>query len=313
VTVAGDCHVLPAYLVQLGMTRSTSEVPVDPILEDETFEQHRPLLMAMAYRMLGSSTEAEDAVQDAWLRWRSADSAAIRDARAWLSTTVVRLCIDKGKSARARRETYPGTWLPEPVLTTTPFDLESIRHGFLVLLERLDAKERAVFLLHQVFDYSHAEIAEVLGISEVASRQELHRAKQHVEAARPRFEPSREAHQRLLSAFIAATSRGDLDAISSVVAEDVVLYGDHGEVPRGIQRPIVGRANVARFFSKQVGKLPVLHGLEADIADVNGWPALVVRKDQAVAFVVSIETDGTHITTIRSVLDPKKLLLRHVS
>jgi RNA polymerase sigma-70 factor, ECF subfamily len=283
-------------------------------MEGNEFEQHRPLLMAIAYRMLASSAEAEDAVQDAWLRWRSADTAAIGDARAWLSTTIVRICIDRLKSARARRETYPGTWLPEPVLTTTPLDLESIQFGFLVLLERLDAKERAVFLLHQVFDYSHAEIGEILDISEAASRQALHRAKEHVAASRPRFEVSRETHRRLLSAFLEAVSRGDVDAISSVIAEDVVLYGDHGERVRGaILRPILGRSNVARFFASQIAKLPSSHGLDVEITDVNGWPALVGRRDGSVTFVMSIETDGEMIATIRSVLNPKKLLLCHVN
>jgi len=280
----------------------------------DEFESHRPWLMAIAYRMLASAAEAEDVVQDAWLRWQSADAAAIVDVRAWLSTTVVRLCIDRAKSARARHETYPGVWLPEPVLTTTPLDLESIRLGFLVLLERLDPSERAVFLLHQVFDYSHAEIAEVLGISEAASRQELHRAKKHVEANRPRFAPTREAHQRLLTAFMSAVSQGDVEAISSVVAQEVVLYGDHGEKrPGAILRPIFGRANVARFFAAQAAKMPASQGLEVEIADVNGWPALVGRRAGSVAFVLNIETNGSEITAIRSVLNPHKLLLRYMS
>ena len=227
---------------------------------------------------------------------------------------IVRICIDRLKSAQARRETYPGTWLPEPVLTTTPLDIESIQVGFLVLLERLDPKERAVFLLHQVFDYSHAEIGEILDISEAASRQSLHRAKEHVAANRPRFEVSRETHQRLLSAFVAAVSRGDVDAISSVMAEDVVLYGDHEETRRGaIRRPIVGRSSVARFFASQVAKLPSSPGLDVEITAVNGWPALVGRSGGAVTFVINIETDGAKIATIRSVLKPQKLHLRHVS
>ena len=283
-------------------------------MQGDEFERHRPFLMGIAYRMLGSSAEAEDAVQDAWLRWRSAESAAIGDARAWLSTTLVRICIDRLKSARARRETYPGTWLPEPVLTTTPLDLESIHFGFLVLLERLDPKERAVFLLHQVFDYSHAEIGEMIDISEAASRQALHRAKKHVAANRPRFEVRREMHERLLSAFLAAVSRGDVDAISSVIAEDVVLYGDHGTRERGvILRPIVGRAKVARFFASQVTKLPSSARPDVEVTDVNGCPALVGRRGGAVAFVIHIETDGGKITAIRSILNPQKLLLRHVS
>jgi RNA polymerase sigma-70 factor (ECF subfamily) len=253
-------------------------------------------------------------VQDAWIRWRSADTAAIGEPRAWLSTTVVRICIDRLKSAKARRETYPGTWLPEPVLTTTPIDLESIQFGFLVLLERLDPKERAVFLLHQVFDYSHAEIGAILDISEAASRQALHRAKEHVAANRPRFEVSREAHQRLLSAFLAAVSRGDVDAISSVIAEDVVLLGDHAEKMRGaIHRPIVGRDRVARFFAGQMAKMPTSHGVDVEITDVNGSPAIVGRRAGAVTFVINIETDGAKIATIRSVMNPQKLLLHHVN
>ena len=270
--------------------------------------------MGIAYRMLGSLAEAEDIVQDAWLRCQLAGATEISDARAWLTTAVVRLCIDRGRSAQSRRETYPGTWLPEPVSTTAPFDLESIRFGFLVLLERLDPTQRAVFLLHQAFDYTHAEIAAILGINEAASRQELHRAKKHIEADKPRFEANREAHQRLLSAFMAAAAQGDVDAISSVVAENIVLYGDHGvKAPGVILVPIVGRANVARFFAKSIAKMPSDHGLEPEVTDVNGWPALVGRRGGRIAFVLNIETDGTQITTIRSVLNPQKLRLCHVS
>jgi len=279
----------------------------------DEFERQRPFLMGIAYRMLASSAEAEDAVQDTWLRWQSSDTSVVGDARAWLSTTVVRICIDRLKSSRARRETYPGTWLPEPVLTTTPLDLESIQFGFLVLLERLDPRERAVFLLHQVFDYSHAEIGEMLDLTETASRQALHRAKKHVATDRPRFAASREAHERLLSAFLSAVSRGDIEAISSVIAEDVVLYGDHGKKERGaILVPILGREKVARFFASQVAKMPSAHGLEVTIDDVNGWPAIVGRRGATVAFVINIETDGQNIAIIRSVLNPQKLTLRHL-
>jgi RNA polymerase sigma-70 factor (ECF subfamily) len=280
----------------------------------DEFEQHRPLLMSIAYRMLASAAEAEDVVQDAWLRWQSTDPSGVGDARAWLSTATMRLCIDRLKSARARRETYPGTWLPEPVLTTTPLDLESIQFGFLVLLERLDPRERAVFLLHQVFDYSHAEIGEMLGISEALSRQSLHRGKKHVAENRPRFEASREAHHRLLSAFLSAVSQGDIAAISSVIAEDVVLYGEHAENTRGaILRPIVGRDRVARFFASQAVKAPAASGLHVEIRDVNGWPAIIARSGDGVRFVINIETDGGLITAIRSVLNPEKLRLRQVN
>ena len=264
--------------------------------------------------MLASSAEAEDAVQDAWLRWRSADTAAIGNARAWLSTTIARICLDRLKSARARRETHPGIWLPEPVLTTTPLDVASIQFAFLVLLERLDPKQRAVFLLYQVFDYSHAEIAAALDINEADSRQALHRAKEHVAASKPRLPVNREAHGRLLSAFIAAVSRGDVEAISSVLAEDVTLEGDHGEKVRGaILRPIVGRERVARFFASQTTRAGSSRQPDVEITDVNGWPALVVRSGGSIVCVIHVETDGASITTIRSVLDPQKLHLRHVS
>jgi RNA polymerase sigma-70 factor (ECF subfamily) len=283
-------------------------------MEGDEFERHRSLLMGLAYRMLGSSAEAEDAVQDTWLRWRSADAAAIVDARAWLSTTVVRLCIDRLKSARARRESYPGTWLPEPVVTTAPLDVESIQLGFLVLLERLNPTERAVFLLHQVFDHSHAEIGAILDISEAASRQVLHRAKKHVAAARPRFATSREAHERLLSAFLAAVSRGDVDAIASVLAEDVVLYGDNaGKVGAVARPPVVGRRGVARFLASRGAQWPSSPALDIEITDVNGWPAIIGRAGGTVTFVMSIETDSGKVATIRTILSPHKLLLRHVS
>lgn len=300
-TVTVDCHVSTSYAVICAM-------------ESDEFERHRTILMGIAYRMLGSSAEAEDAVQDAWLRYRSADTAAIVNARAWLSTVIARICIDRLTSARAQRETYPGPWLPEPVLTTTPLDLESIQLGFLVLLERLDPKERAVFLLHQVFDHSHAEIAAMLDISEAASRQSLHRAKEHVAANKPRFQADRETHQRLLSAFMAAVSKGDVAAISSVMAEDVVLVGDHGEKrPGAILRSIVGPERVARFFASQIARSPSPPDFAVEVTDVNGWPALVGRRGGAVTFVINIETDGEKIVTIRSVLNPLKLHLPHVS
>ncbi len=287
--------------------------PKGRTMEGEEFERHRPMLMGIAYRLLASSAEAEDAVQDTWLRCQST-GATIVDARAWLTTTLVRICIDRLKSARTRRETYPGIWLPEPVLTPTPRDIQSIQLGFLLLLERLDPKERAVLLLHEVFDYSHAEIAEVLAISEVGSRQALRRAKKHVAENKPRFEATRESHERLLLAFLAAVSQGSVDAISKVIAEDVVLYGDHGERTRGvILRPIVGRSKVARFFASQIAKMPASHGLDVEITDVNGRPAIVGRRGTTVAFVIDVETDGAAITTIRSVLNPKKLALLEVN
>jgi RNA polymerase sigma-70 factor (ECF subfamily) len=300
-TIVPTCHV-PERCVVYPSKR----------VQAEEFENHRRVLMGIAYRMLGSSAEAEDAVQNTWLRWRSTDRSSIVDTRAWLCKALVRICIDQLGSARVRRETYTGTWLPEPVLTTTPLDLESISLGLLVVLERLSPLERAVFLLHQVFDYTHAEVAEIAGTTEAACRQLLHRARRHVAAERPRFEVDRYDHTRLLQAFAEAVLQGELEAISNLLAEDVTLWGDGGGRVRGaILRPVLGRDKVARFFRG----LPLksnLTILAVEVADVNGWPALVGRLDAGVAFVVTIETDGARITAIRNVVNPQKLTLRSV-
>jgi RNA polymerase sigma-70 factor, ECF subfamily len=282
-------------------------------METDPFEEHRRYLAGIAYRMLGSAAESDDVLQDAWVRWNTADRSDVVDPRAWLSRTVVRLCIDRLTSARSRREVYPGTWLPEPVLTETPLDLDSIELGFLVLLERLNPVERAVFLLHQVFEYSHAEVADILNVSEPASRQLLHRAREHLGAGRARFEASRATHERLRHAFMRALSLGDVDAISSVLAADAVLYGDGGGKVRGaILHPVVGRDRVARFFAGVLAKTKLPDGLAVDVEDVNGWPALIGRAGAAIHFVITIETDGAQITTIRNVVNPEKLDLRRV-
>jgi RNA polymerase sigma-70 factor, ECF subfamily len=280
---------------------------------NDSFEAHRARLMAVAYRMLGSAAEAEDAVQDTWLRWQGVDGDSVRDPAAWLCKAISRICIDRLTSARARRETYPGSWLPEPVSTTTPVDIESISLGFLVLLERLTPLERAVFVLHRVFDYSHSETGDALGISEAASRQALHRASTHIAAGKPRFDSTRAAHERLLNAFADALAQGDVATIASVLAEDATLYGDAGGKVRGaIERPIVGRDRVSRFFAGILAKTTLAPDLVVTVEDVNGWPALVGRTGAGVSFVLSIETDGTHIITVQNVVNPDKLTLRHV-
>lgn len=278
-----------------------------------TFEDLRPKLVAIAYRMLGSAGDAEDAVQDTWLRWQSADRDVIRDPGAWLSTTLGRICIDRLTSARARREVYPGTWLPEPVRTTTPLDVESIAIGFLVLLERLNPIERAVFVLQRAFDFSHGEIASALSISEEASRQALHRATTHLAAQRPRFPANRSEHERLLGAFLGALTTGDVGQIRSLLATDAVLYGDGGGKVRGaILRPIEGADRVARFFAGLVAKTPDLHELTAAIEEVNGEPAIVGRDRERVRVVLMIETNGSQITVVRNIVNPDKLALPHL-
>jgi RNA polymerase sigma-70 factor (ECF subfamily) len=277
------------------------------------FDAARGKLLAIAYRMLGSAAEAEDAVQDTWLRWSTIDASTIRDPGAWLATTLTRVCIDRLTSARARREIYPGTWLPEPVRTIEPLDVESIAIGFLVMLERLTPLERAVFVLARAFDFRHAEIAGVLEISEEASRQALHRATSHLAAGKPRFPSDHDAQRRLLGAFMQAVASGDVERISTLLADDVTLYGDGGGRVRGaILRPLHGPERVARFFVGLAAKTPDLADLVATIEDVNAAPALVGRDRNSIRFVIAIETDGTCITVIRNVVNPEKLALHTI-
>jgi len=276
--------------------------------QTDSFQAERARLFAIAYRMLGSAAEAEDVLQDAWLRWQAADVAAIESAPAWLSTVVTRLSLDRLKSARRTREEYVGPWLPEPVRTDEPVDPESISMAFLVLLERLSPVERAAYLLHEVFDYGHAEVAAMLGKEEAACRQIHHRAKERVRAGRPRFAPSRGEHERLLRAFAAALTRGDLGALEATLAADATLYADSGgKVPAAARRPVQGAHAIAQFFAGLVRKFPPAADQRFDVIEVNGWPALVGRRAGAANFVLSIEVDGDKIVAIRNVVNPDKL------
>jgi RNA polymerase sigma-70 factor (ECF subfamily) len=274
---------------------------------DAAFERERPRLRALAYRMLGSSAEADDILQEAWLRWREVDDAD--SPRAYLTAVVTRLCLDQLKSARARRETYVGPWLPEPVRTVADEpDRESISVAVLVLLERLSPVERAALLLHQVFDYSHAEIAALLGRDEANVRQSLHRARARVVAERPRFAACREDHARLLAGFVAACSDGDLPALESLLAADAVARTDAGGKVRAARKEVKGRDRVARFFVGLMKKGETGDAQAMEPAEINGWPALVLRRgDGSVASVVTIETDGAHIWAVDIVSNPDKL------
>ncbi|QRK09530.1 RNA polymerase sigma-70 factor [Archangium violaceum] len=272
----------------------------------ESFEAHRPAMIAIAYRMLGSAAEAEDIVQEAWLRWQAAAREGVRSDRAFLSTVVTRLCLDRLKSARASREQYVGPWLPEPVRTDTPVDPESISLAFLVLLESLSPVERAVYLLHEVFGYSHSEVAEMVDKEEAACRQILHRARAHIQARRPRFAPSKEAHERLVTGFMSACLSGDLEGLKRLLAHDVTSWADGGGKVRGAAlNPVRGADSVARLFLGSVKKASA--GIMLELTEVNGWPALVLRLNGTVFDVISFETDGERIHAIRSVLNPEKL------
>lgn len=289
-------------------------LPSDTAIEaTETFEAHRPLLFSIAYRMLGSVAEAEDMVQEAFLRFCRADLAEVRSPRAYLTTVVSRLCLDQLKSARARREQYIGPWLPDPLITAGPDaqierldEHASIGIAFLILMERLSPVERAVFLLHEVFDYSHTEIGEIVHKSEAACRQIFHRAKTHLVEGRPRFSTTPEAGRRLVEAFLLAATVGDMPALIGMLDEDVIHLSDAGGTRPAALRPIHGRDAVARMVvgiaRKELGR-----GLAWELVELNGLPGVLFRDGDTPDFALSFETDGEHIHALYASLHPEKL------
>jgi RNA polymerase sigma-70 factor (ECF subfamily) len=286
------------------------------------YEQHRRLLFSIAYRMLGSVVEAEDVLQDAYLRFQSVPLSEIEAPKSYLCAIVTRLCLNQLTSARARRETYVGTWLPEPVLSAEHPELtspeagpeaiatqtDSISLAFLALLERLTPAERAVFLLHEVFDYEYGEIAEMLGKSEPACRKLFSRAKSYLTANRPRFTASPQEHRRLLEEFMRAAASGDLNGLTSLLAEDVTFWADGGGKVRGAAlEPVHGRDDVARFIVNVTARYTPA-GARFEVANVNGRPTLLIRHaDGTPAIVVSIELDGALIHNVWAIANPDKL------
>lgn len=272
------------------------------------FTAARPRLFGLAYRMLGSAAEAEDVLQEAHLRWQTADRESVTTPQAWLTTVVTRLCLDQLKSARVRRESYVGPWLPEPVATEQredPLDLESISLAFLVLLEALSPLERAVFVLREVFDYSFTEIGEALGRDEAACRQLAHRAKEHLRSKRPRFARSREQHEKLLMGFLGAVTQGDLSGLQQMLADDVVALSDGGGRAKAALNPVHGVDRVSRLclgLSKKGAA-----GIIPQIEEINGWPALVLRVGDVTVAAMTIETDGEKIYSIHIINNPDKL------
>lgn len=272
------------------------------------FGAHRSRLFGLAYRMLGSAAEAEDVLQEAHLRWQAAEHATIAAPGGWLTTVVSRLCLDQLKSARARREAYVGTWLPEPLPTdrvADPPDLESISLAFLVLLEALSPLERAVFVLREVFDYDFAEVAAIVGREEAACRQLAHRAREHVRSKRPRFARSREQHEQLLGAFLGAIAQGDLTGLQRLLADEVVALSDGGGQVKAARNPVFGPDRVARLclgLGKKAGP-----DLALSIEEINGWPAAVLRIGDRVCVTLSLETDGERIYALHVVNNPDKL------
>lgn len=272
---------------------------------DESFECHRAHLHGIAYRMLGSVADADDVVQDAYLRWQASDPTAVQSTVAYLTTVVTRLCLDQLKSARVERTEYVGPWLPEPVPTRGDVDPAWISTAFMLVLERLGPVERAVFLLHQVFDTPFAEIAQMVGKREDSCRQIFRRAKQRVEKARPRFQPRPEDHRALLQGFLSACTAGDVTALEQLLAEDAVLYSDGGGKVAAARKPIEGAPAIAKFFTRLAAQAPP--GTRLREAEVNGLPGGIIEIDDAVSSVVSLEVADGRICSVLVVRNPDKL------
>jgi RNA polymerase sigma-70 factor (ECF subfamily) len=283
----------------------------------EAYVALRPLLFSIAYRMLGSVSEAEDTVQEAFVRYQRAVDvgSAVESPKAYLSAVVTRLSIDLLKSARVRRETYSGEWLPEPLVTddgagdpaAIAETADSVSMSFLVLLERLTPVERAVFLLHDVFDYEFAEIGRIVRRSPANCRQQAVRARRFLAAERPRFDADDAARDELVNRFFAAAGSGDVDGLIAVLAADVAVHGDGGgKVPQW-SVPIVGASRVARLFAGFGRQLEAL-GATIEPHRINGQPGMVFRGPHGGAFgVMSFEVVDGRIATIRSVVNPDKL------
>jgi RNA polymerase sigma-70 factor (ECF subfamily) len=286
----------------------------------QQFEAYRPLMFSIAYRMLGSAMDAEDMVQETYLRYQSTSKDSITSLKAFLTTIISRLCVDQLHLARRTREQYLGTWLPEPIITADNLQVsspeervdreESISLAFLLVLEQLQPAERAVFLLREVFDYDYAEIASFLGKSEVACRQWFSRAKKHLADHRPRFQASPEIQRRLLVSFQQALQAGEMTPFMNMLAEDVTFWADGGGKVKGVAiHRLFGRDEVVRFI---LSNSPIFRStLPADshveLAEVNGQPALITRPGERSFAVLTIDVEAEQIKAIRFVANPDKL------
>ncbi|GGO03991.1 DNA-directed RNA polymerase sigma-70 factor [Microbispora rosea subsp. aerata] len=275
----------------------------------EEFGAHRARLFGLAYRLLGSATEAEDAVQDTYLRWNAADRAAIAAPGAWLAKVLTNICLNRLTSARSLREEYPGPWLPEPVLTDEPLETaeqrDSISMAFLVLLERLTPAERAVFVLREAFAYGYRDIADVLGLSEANCRQ-LHRRARLRVGERRRFDAPAQARRRIVERFLRAAENGDLAGLESVLAADVVAWSDGGGRASSALRPVMGAAKVSRYLAGLVARAARM-GARLGFAEVNGEPAVLAFLGGGLVSVLVVESDGERVHGLRFVVNPDKL------
>lgn len=281
----------------------------------EIFDSYRPYLFAIAYRMLGSALDAEDMVQETFVRAQAAPPETLRSPKAYLATILTRLCIDQLQLVRRTREVYVGPWLPEPVRMDVSVEgddparrveqQESISMALLVLLEQLQPFERAVFVLRESFGYEFAEIAVILAKSEAACRRSFSRSKQHLRAHRPRFTASRETHHQLLTSFMQAVEQGDMGTLTRVLAEEVTLWADAGgKRPQAALNPIYGRAAVARF---SIGALRFVPEYRVELTEVNGQGAAIIHVGDEVFSVLTIVAEGEQIQAVYVMANPDKL------
>jgi RNA polymerase sigma-70 factor, ECF subfamily len=282
--------------------------PRDPATE--TFLAHRNLLFTVAYEMLGSAADAEDVLQETWLRWTGVDLGTVENQRAYLVRITTRQALTRLRTLGRRRESYVGSWLPEPLLTTPDVaeDVEladSVSMAMMLVLETLAPTERAVFVLREVFDVEYDEIAEAVGKTSAAVRQIAHRARKHVAARRPRGVVSRAESRGALDAFQRAVETGDLQSLLDILAPDVVLVGDGGGVKQAVPRPIVGAGKVARVLAAGLGRFAAAMSLEP--VEANGFPALIVRLDGEIDSVVAVRIDDGLVTGLYAVRNPEKL------
>lgn len=280
------------------------------------FDEHRTRLYGIGYRMLGTRADAEDMLQEAWLRWHKADLDQVRTPAAWLTTTITRLCIDRLRAARTERETYSGPWLPEPLIggEAEPADRQAelasdLSMAFMVVLEQLAPEERAAFLLHDVFDCDYAEISGILGKSQAACRQTVSRARERVRREKPRFEVNEAAHRRLLQRFIDAIQTADKEAMMGLFAEDATWTADGGGKVPATSKTLTGGARVAKLMYMLARNVLLKSGQKKEFrfATINGKTGIVAFLDGRLFWALSLETDGTQILAGYNVINPDKL------
>ena len=289
------------------MDSEPNEHPQDTATE--SFVAHRNLLFTVAYEMLGSAADAEDVLQETWLRWAGVDLGTVRDHRAYLVRITTRQALGRLRTLGRRKESYVGTWLPAPLLTAPDVAedvelAESVSMAMLLVLETLAPTERAVFVLRDVFDLGYDEIAEAVDKSPAAVRQIAHRARAHVAARRPRGDVSRTEARDALDAFQRAVETGDLQSLLDILAPDVVFLGDGGGVKQAVPRPVTGADQVARLLAAGLGRISAA---SLSPAQVNGCPALIVRFDDAIDTVIAVRIDDGLVTGLYAVRNPEKL------